>query len=318
MIEGQKSWILECRFSRAAFASGGSFARIEQRLQRSYNVVVLLRDIAQLVGIVFPVEEEKWEIWGAAMVRALRIRIETANEFVAAIIDHPPVHKAGSNNLPGPGVYLLSDRVNISGDEPSMPHSKDRFLNLQGQSQAGVVLKLKDRSPGFDNPEQPKTFISLYEGKSTGDMMHAYVRNITVEIGAGNLFWAFVGGLHGLVYRGGSRTARVGNRVPAHPGSRRSSMNAANLPKHLQWFFTDRLLEQQGASPHTIASYRDTFRLLLRFACKYHHRQASDLNVQDLDAKLVGSFLNHLEHDRGNSARSRNNRLSAIHSFFAA
>jgi len=93
-------------------------------------------------------------------------------------------------------------------------------------------------------------------------------------------------------------------------------MNAANLAKHLQWFFTDRLLEQQGASPHTVASYRDTFRLLLRFASKYQRRQPSDLNVQDLDAKLVGSFLNHLEHDRGNCARSRNNRLSAIHAFF--
>ena len=93
-------------------------------------------------------------------------------------------------------------------------------------------------------------------------------------------------------------------------------MSTANLAGHLQRFFTDRLLGQLGASPHTVASYRDTFRLLLKFASKHYRRQASDLKVEDLDVKLLGSFLNHLEHDRRNSARSRNNRLSAIHAFF--
>lgn len=93
-------------------------------------------------------------------------------------------------------------------------------------------------------------------------------------------------------------------------------MSAANLAGHLQRFFTDRLLGQLGASPHTVASYRDTFRLLLKFASKHHRRQASDLKVEDLDAKLVGSFLKYLEQDRRNSTRSRNNRLSAIHAFF--
>lgn len=93
-------------------------------------------------------------------------------------------------------------------------------------------------------------------------------------------------------------------------------MSSANLAGHLQRFFTDRLLGQLDASPHTVASYRDTFRLLLKFASKHHRRQASDLKVEDLDAKLVGSFLKHLEQERRNSARSRNSRLSAIHAFF--
>ena len=93
-------------------------------------------------------------------------------------------------------------------------------------------------------------------------------------------------------------------------------MSVANLAGHLQRFFTDRLLGQLGASPHTVASYRDTFRLLLKFASKTNRRPASDLRVEDLDVKLVGLFLKHLEEDRGNSARSRNNRLSAIHAFF--
>jgi site-specific recombinase XerD len=93
-------------------------------------------------------------------------------------------------------------------------------------------------------------------------------------------------------------------------------MSDANLAKHLQQFFTGRLHGQLGASHHTVASYRDTFRLLLKFAAKQYRRQASDLRVEDLDAKLVFAFLKHLEHDRHNSARTRNTRLSAIHAFF--
>lgn len=93
-------------------------------------------------------------------------------------------------------------------------------------------------------------------------------------------------------------------------------MTPSGLPGHLQRFFTERLPGQQGSSPHTVASYRDSFRLLLTFACRHHRRQASDLHVEDLDAKLVSAFLRHLEHDRRNGVRSRNSRLSAIHAFF--
>ena len=93
-------------------------------------------------------------------------------------------------------------------------------------------------------------------------------------------------------------------------------MSMANLARHLQQFFTGRLHGQLGASRHTVASYRDTFRLLVKFAAKHYRRQASDLRVEDLDAKLVSAFLKHLEHDRHNSARTRNTRLSAIHAFF--
>ncbi len=93
-------------------------------------------------------------------------------------------------------------------------------------------------------------------------------------------------------------------------------MITANLSGHIQRFFTERLLGQLGASPHTVSSYRDTFRLLLMFASKHRRCPVSDLKVEDLDAKLVATFLRHLEQNRGNRARSRNNRLSAIHSFF--
>jgi integrase/recombinase XerD len=89
------------------------------------------------------------------------------------------------------------------------------------------------------------------------------------------------------------------------------------LAPTLQSFFTDRLMSQRGASPQTIAGYRDTFRLLLNFATKETGKQPCDLDLGDLDAALVGSFLDHLERDRGNAVRTRNNRLAAIHSFFA-
>jgi integrase/recombinase XerD len=88
------------------------------------------------------------------------------------------------------------------------------------------------------------------------------------------------------------------------------------LAPTLQSFFTDRLMSQRGASPHTIAAYRDTFRLLFRYSDERTHKQPCDLDVADLDAPLVGAFLDYLELDRHNSVRTRNNRLAAIHSLF--
>src|SRR5215467_208582 len=90
----------------------------------------------------------------------------------------------------------------------------------------------------------------------------------------------------------------------------------ANLPTLLQSFFTTRLMTQRKVSPHTIASYRDTFRLLLQFAQKRLHKAPSQLGLNDLDASLVGAFLEDLENRRHNGARSRNLRLTAIRSFF--
>ncbi len=88
------------------------------------------------------------------------------------------------------------------------------------------------------------------------------------------------------------------------------------LAPTLQAFFTDRLLSQRGASRHTVAAYRDTFRILLGFAADRTHKQPCDLDIDDVDAPLIAAFLDHLEHDRRNSVRTRNNRLAAIHSLF--
>jgi len=88
------------------------------------------------------------------------------------------------------------------------------------------------------------------------------------------------------------------------------------LAPTLQAFFTDRLIAQRHASDHTIAAYRDTWRLLLNFATSRRHRTPSQLDIADLDTPLITAFLNHLEHDRHNSVRTRNARLTAIHSLF--
>ena len=92
--------------------------------------------------------------------------------------------------------------------------------------------------------------------------------------------------------------------------------DATDFPALLQSFFTTRLMTQRKASPHTIASYRDTFRLLLRFAQKRLRRAPSQLKLQDLDASFISAFLDGLESHRGNGARSRNLRLTAVRSFF--
>ena len=92
--------------------------------------------------------------------------------------------------------------------------------------------------------------------------------------------------------------------------------NLSELSTLLEIFFTDRLMRQRQASPHTINSYRDTFSLLLRFAQSHLRKEPSKLTINDLNATFIGEFLNHLESIRGNSARTRNTRLAAIHSFF--
>lgn len=90
----------------------------------------------------------------------------------------------------------------------------------------------------------------------------------------------------------------------------------AELPPLLESFFTQRLMGQRKASPHTIAAYRDTFSLLLKFAQKHLGCEPSKLTLEDLDAAFIASFLEDLESGRHCCPRSRNVRLAAIRSFF--
>ena len=89
-----------------------------------------------------------------------------------------------------------------------------------------------------------------------------------------------------------------------------------SLAPLLQTFFTDRLIRERRASPNTVAAYRDTLRLLLGYTHDQTGKQPAELDVSDLDATLITGFLDHLEHQRHNSIRTRNARLAAIHSLF--
>jgi integrase/recombinase XerD len=90
----------------------------------------------------------------------------------------------------------------------------------------------------------------------------------------------------------------------------------STLAPTLQMFFTDRLTRQRHASPHTVAAYRDTFKLLLGFAAHTRGKSPSVLDIADLDADTIAAFLEHLQTERGNSAATRNARLAAIRSLF--
>ena len=89
-----------------------------------------------------------------------------------------------------------------------------------------------------------------------------------------------------------------------------------DLAPLLQAFFTERLIRQRQASPHTIAAYRDTIILLLGFVQQQTGQQPATVSIADLDATTVAAFLAHLESGRGNSTATRNARLAAVHSLF--
>jgi site-specific recombinase XerD len=90
----------------------------------------------------------------------------------------------------------------------------------------------------------------------------------------------------------------------------------STLATILQAFFTDRLIRQRQVSPNTVQAYRDTLRLLLVFASERHGKAPGKLGIDDLDAPIIGAFLDHLEGCRKNGVRTRNARLAAIRSLF--
>ena len=94
-------------------------------------------------------------------------------------------------------------------------------------------------------------------------------------------------------------------------------MKLASFPTLLHAFFHEWLGQQRNLSRHTVVSYRDTWRLFLRFASERHHRPIVDLSLSDLNAKVILAFLQHIEEDRKVSIGTRNCRLSALRAFFA-
>ena len=85
----------------------------------------------------------------------------------------------------------------------------------------------------------------------------------------------------------------------------------ADFPRLLAMFFSNHLIKQREASPHTIAGYRDAFRLLVRYAQRELNKPPSELQLEDFDSAFIGDFLSHLENERGNRAHPRNARLAA-------
>src|SRR5438034_5359346 len=102
-----------------------------------------------------------------------------------------------------------------------------------------------------------------------------------------------------------------------HPGSFKMSakLTEPNFATLLQRFFTERLIHQKNASPRTVSSYRDTFRLFLQFAQQRLRKPPTKIELTDIDTTLVSAFLDHLEVDRHNTIRSRNARFAALRSF---
>src|ERR1019366_10342340 len=112
------------------------------------------------------------------------------------------------------------------------------------------------------------------------------------------------------------RADGLGRQAPGKALGGAIMKSPATLAVLLESFFTQRLMSQRQASPHTISSYRDTFRLLLQFAHQRLHKPPARLDFEEIDAPMVAAFLSDLEKGRGISVRSRNLRLTAIRSFF--
>lgn len=91
--------------------------------------------------------------------------------------------------------------------------------------------------------------------------------------------------------------------------------NPVEFASLIQRFFTERMILHKNSSPRTVAAYRDTFRLLLKYAHKYVNKSPAELTLNDFNAELVLKFLAHLESERKNCIRSRNARLAAVHAF---
>src|ERR1700739_4407207 len=121
---------------------------------------------------------------------------------------------------------------------------------------------------------------------------------------------------HAVVFGGLSRANARGDGTAATALGGSAMSTPISLAALLERFFTQRLMQQRHASPHTISSYRDTFHQFLKFTEQRLRKEPSRLNFQEIDAPLITTFLDHLEKHQGLSTRSRNLRLTALRSFF--
>src|SRR6201998_3795957 len=121
---------------------------------------------------------------------------------------------------------------------------------------------------------------------------------------------------HAVVFGGLSRANARGDGTAATALGGSAMSTPISLAALLERFFTQRLMQQRHASPHTISSYRDTFHQFLKFTEQRLRKEPSRLVFQEIDAPLIPAFLDHLEKQQGLSTRSCNLRLTALRSFF--
>ncbi len=128
------------------------------------------------------------------------------------------------------GVYLISKPVGIFN---GTAHSNDRFVRFQGQSEAGTIIKVQDNAAAFADPEQPGIAVCFYQGKSTGDAMHSYMRNMTIDTGNGNpgaIGFRFLSNNTGAIER---LTIRSGDGQGLIGLDMRQGQNGPALVKHV-------------------------------------------------------------------------------------
>jgi hypothetical protein len=147
-------------------------------------VLVALAQTTLAENIVFPTGPGIGEKLGYVSIKKFGAKGDGKTDDTAAIQKAIDTIKGAPFTLYFPnGTYLISDSVGMFNCKA---HSRDRFINYQGQSEAGTVLRLKDSADGFDNPEKPKIVFSMFHGRGTGDAMHAYFNNMTIDVGSGN------------------------------------------------------------------------------------------------------------------------------------
>ena len=201
--------------------------------------------------------------------------------------------------------------------DPELPDHHHRRATEQGHHLArvrpapprhcGLDHETLGRQPAFTTSAIPlccARCLSWYREDADVEAQLPLLSTFLGHVHPSDTYWYFEGAPE-LLALAAERLERTWERALMTP-----------LRRCLQAFFTERLARQRDASPHTIAAYRDSFRLLLAFVHEQTGKSPSKLELEDLDAARIAAFLGHLEHDRGNSVRTRNARLTAIHSFF--
>ena len=205
---------------------------------------------------------------------------------------------------------------------PARGHQR-RIADLTGRNPIDLLQRARDLPPAPRRRRPDRAFAGVPSTRSrspppvrcadASGLVSRRRRRATQAAAVEYVYGPHTSQAHVLVFASGAGVD--GDRRAAARGSAGAPHMSALAPT-VQAFFIQRLLQERNASPHTIAAYRDTIRLLLRFAAKRCEREPSMLDIADLDADTVAAFLDHLQTERGNSARTRNARLAAIHSLY--